>query len=103
VRFELEHPDEPGVKAVYDHDRMIGFFVEIRVHEKPLLAYDNTRSGYRQLQGAINLLVEAEFFSREDVADAHQWLRCLVHEEMPDEDTRRAAEVIENLRRAAAE
>lgn len=81
---------------------MIGFFVEIRVRDKPMLAYDNTRTGYRYLQGALDLLRETGFFTRLDIADAYQWLRFLTHEEVPDEDTRRAAEVIGNMRRAAA-
>jgi hypothetical protein len=103
VRFELEHPNEDYVKAVYGHDKVIGFFVEVQVRDKPLLAYDSTRSGYRHLQGAVDLLTEADFFTVVDVANAHQWLRYLMHEEVPDEDTRRAAEVIENMRKAAVE
>lgn len=101
MRFELEHPDEDHVNAVYGHDHAIGFFVEIRVRDKPLLAYDNTHSGYRHLQGALDLLIEAEFFTSVDVTDAHQWLQHFMSAEIPDADSRRAAQVIENMRRAA--
>ncbi len=103
MRYELQHPEEDHVKAVYGFDHAIGFFVEVWVDDAPLLAYDETRSNYRHLEGALDLLAEAEFFSREDVADAHKWLRHLMLDDIPEADTRRAAEVVVNMQRAAAE
>lgn len=93
---------DEDVEAAYGFDHTIGFFVEIRSDGKAVSAYDSSRPDYRHLQGALDFFVNAGFFTRLDVADAHQWLRFLTYEEIADPKTKRAAEVITNLRRGAA-
>ena len=99
MKFTIEHPDVPGITAEYGWDHVIGFFVEIHglggTHE-----YDAVHPGYGHLDGALQYLARAGFFSTDKLHDA---LGLLIHrtpDEMP-EQLARVAVVVVNFKTAA--
>ncbi len=96
----LRHPTARKRTATYGFDRAVGFFVNIERKDMLIAEYDRLRPGYDELNGALRFLVEHGFLQAADIDEAVRLSPVLLPEEM-EPGAGRAAEVIENLRRAA--
>lgn len=105
MRFTISHPSEPRTRALYGHDHTdLGFWCEVRHRGRLLGAYDGLRvpGGQTSIQGVLDLLVEHGVLGPDDIYQAMAELPHRTAADIPDQDVRRAATVIENLRSAAA-
>ncbi|HZZ83931.1 MAG TPA: hypothetical protein VFE30_05300 [Anaeromyxobacteraceae bacterium] len=100
MRNVLKHPTARKRTATYGFDRAVGFFVNIEREGMLIAEYDRLRPGYGELNGALRLLVEQGFLQAADIDEAVRLCPVLLPAEM-EPGAGRAAEVIENLRRAA--
>ena len=105
MRFRLEHPSEPHVKAVYGLDVHIGWWIEVRARGRPLESRDAlaTTAGENTVNDILDTLVSRGFL---DADDLHQAMVELPHHDaahIDDPAVKRAATVITNLRTAASE
>ena len=106
MRFKIKHPQDTSLGAAYGWDRALGYFVDIRPHEAqgiPRVEYDAVSDGYdhqRPLRGALEVLVEHGFISRDDLESALDLMRYADPEEL-EAPVRRCAEVVENFKSAA--
>lgn len=103
AQFRLRHPTDPQGSAHYGWDGVIGWFVELRRSGRVVGCYDALKPGYdaeRPLEGALQTLVDAGFFSHDDIGEAVMRGEEELPEDMP-EPIRRVAYVIRNFRVAA--
>ena len=98
---KIDHPTKPDVHALYGWDRTVEFFVTVFEDARRIAEYDRVNPGYRDMQGALEVLAEHGFFEPEDIAVAGQQLAYLMPEDFDDPSLRRCAEVIVQLRRDA--
>lgn len=103
MRFDVQHPSDPTVRAEVGLDHAVGFFITTYKGRRVVRQYDALHRGYNGLPGLLAALVAHGFFTEDDVLLARQELAHRGAGEVEDRDVRRAAEVIENLRAAAAE
>jgi len=98
---------DPGVVVAVGWDRVLGFWADVRRPSQPPLFYDATTTddGTTSIAGVLNTLIEAEVCSRENVAEAEQWLSAGDMDDIPARlvGVRAAAEVIVHLREAAGQ
>jgi hypothetical protein len=74
-RFRIDHPPRKNVHAIYGHDPVLGFFVDVFMNgrDKPIASYDFFQPAFnraRPLMGCLDFLVEQEFFTADDLEDA---------------------------------
>jgi len=106
MRFKIEHPQDTSLGAAYGCDRALGYFVDIRPNESlgiPRVEYDAVSDGYdhqRPLRGALEVLIEYGFISREDLESALELVRYMDPEDMAA-PARRCAEVVANFKSVA--
>ena len=106
MRFKIKHPQDTSFGAVYGWDRALGYFVDIRRHRAlgiPRVEYDAVSDSYdhqRPLRGALDVLVEHRFITRDDLESALNSRQYMDPKEM-EEPVRRCAEVVENFKSAA--
>ena len=105
MRFTLDHPSTPHVRAAYGWDHALGFWIEVRRRGRLLEAHDALREagGVTSVRDILDALVAHGFVTEDAVAEAMTWLPHRDAAEIQDPDVRRAAEVIERLRGAASE
>jgi hypothetical protein len=75
TRFRLDHPTRVGVHAIYGHDPVLAFFVDVmrEGRDKPLASYDTwhpTFNRERPLLGCVDFLASEGFFTRDKLNDA---------------------------------
>ena len=105
MRFTLRHPTDTSMRAVLGHDRTaLGFFLEVRRAGRIVVAYDGLRvAGGSSISGVLSRLTQYGVVTKDDVGEAWSTLAHMDVADITDPDTRRAAEVIEQLRAAASE
>lgn len=101
-RFGLDHPTDKGLRAVYGLDRAIGFFGEVTCGKRLVEEYDRLHPPYDDKRGLLAFLAKHGFFTPRQVQEALRQSAWALPGEMEPE-LRRVAEVLENLRAAAAE
>lgn len=95
--------DDQKYQILYGWDRQIGFFCSVFVNQVRLIEYDNLQPGYNHLAGFLAVLTSSGVFSIETVQESVQLLPiidCL--QDIEDLETRRVAEIISNLKKAAS-
>lgn len=97
----VEHPTKLNVYALYGWDRALEFFVTVFEATRRVAEYDRVNPGYRDMQGALEVLAEHGFFEPEDIALAGQQLAHFMPEDFEEPSLRRCAEVIVGFRRTA--
>lgn len=104
MRLRIGHPSRARMTAVVGHDHAIDWFAEIRNKGKVVYEFDAVSAGEATtLQEVLDALVEYGFFSE---ATLHAALEELPHHlvaEIADPAIRRVAEIVEQLRSAAAD
>jgi len=106
MRFKIKHPRNTSLVAAYGWDRALGYFVDIRPHKAqgiPRVEYDAVSDSYdhqRPLRGALEVLIEHGFMTRDDLEAALTSMQHMDSEEM-EAPQRRCAEVVENFKSAA--
>jgi hypothetical protein len=106
VRFRLDHPTDPELRAEYGFDPtpLVQWFVEIFLapRVKPLATYDALHRCDRDqpLLGALRFLVEQTFVSGEDLDAAIEAFGAPYRVRL-SRSARKALEVIENLKAAS--
>ena len=102
MRFEMLHPSE-NAEATYGFDPFLLFFVEVMKGSIVVEQCDALHADGR-LEGVLRVLVRHGFLDDMDVVLAHD---ALAHtrdwSRIEDLGVRRAAEVLDGLRRAADE
>ncbi len=102
MRFEMMHPNNTGLTAVFGFDLFLSHFVEVTNGDRIVEEYDALH-GDGRLEGVVRVLVAHGFLVEEDVALAHEALAHSYWPDIEDLGLRRAAEVLSNLRAAADE
>lgn len=105
VRFTLQHPTDPSIRATYGWDYALGFWVEVRRRGRLLEARDALREagGVTSVNTVIETMISHGFVTEEDIDQAMTWLPHGCPASIEDPAVRRAAEVVSNLRQNAAE
>lgn len=98
---KIEHPTKPNVHALYGWDRALEFFVTVFEGARCVAEYDRVNPGYRDMQGALELLAEHGFFESEEIALAGRQLEHFMPDDFEDPSLKRCAEVIVEFRRTA--
>lgn len=101
-RFVVKHPTDRKRRASYGIDRALGYFAEVRLGERIVAEYDRLHPPYSDKQGLVAFLVGHGFFSAAEVGLAHSASAHTLPSEM-EPNLRLAAEVLEDLRAAAAD
>ena len=100
MRYELRHPRNQGLVAVYGWDRNLSWWVEVRDRERLQVSYDALDPGDTSPRGVIDVLVEHDFLTTDSLNRAATALQDTFVEDIRDPMTTRAAEVIVNLKKA---
>ncbi|AWV88727.1 hypothetical protein [Bradymonas sediminis] len=100
MRFELQHPDAPHLRAEYGCDEGAGFFFAIYARQEIYRGYDISREDSRALERVLNALVAHGFVTRTSVEEAEYWLQYYWVDEIENPAARRSARIIVNLMRA---
>ena len=103
--MEVVHPTDPTLDALLGWDRLLGYFVEVRIRGHRRYEYSDLvlDEGQTSLQGQLNLLAGQGFFTAYEVAEAHRLL--VVVDDINDIDNPgvlTAARVIAAVKEAAA-
>lgn len=74
-RSRIDHPTRANVHAIYGHDPVIGFFVDVHRdgRDKPIASYDIWHPSFnreRPLMGCLDFFVAEGFFTADDLEDA---------------------------------
>ena len=103
MTFEIEHPTKPGIKARYGWSPYHGgFLVEVCVGQNVLRYSPITTESETTLRGALDVLVENEFTTWDDIYAAAKHLQLYLVEEIDDSEIRIAATIIENFKLGAS-
>ena len=103
MRFEMEHPTDPDVTAAYGFDRTVDYFCTIEAKDKVIDDYDRLTDPENNLVGILRVLHRHGFIVDEcspEAALTHLRHIMSVDEIEDDDDVKRAAEVILNVRGA---
>ena len=101
MRFEIRHPTRAAWLAVYGHNPTLGWFCTLYQDRRIVVAYSARTAPRNRMAGVLWLHVHHGYFEAGSVAQAYDLLQvvdCL--EDIEDHDIRRAAEVIQNLKKA---
>ena len=103
MRFEMEHPSEPDTTAAYGFDRTVEYFCTVERKDKVIEDYDRLTDPENNLVEILKVLYKHGFI--EDECSPEMALNHLRHvmsadEIEDDDDVKRAAEVILNVRGA---
>ncbi len=105
MRFTITHPTDTTLRAVYGWDHALGFWIDVRRRGRLQEARDALREagGVTSVGDILATLVAHSFLDEDNVHEAMSMLAHVDATDIEDPDERRAAEVIERLRRAGAE
>jgi hypothetical protein len=97
-RHRIDHPTRKNVHAIYGHDPVLGFFVDVFIErrEKPIASYDTWHPSFnraRPLHGCLDFLAAEGFFTGDDLEDA------LAHVQDDTRVPKRLARVVEVIER----
>jgi hypothetical protein len=100
-RHRIDHPTRNHVHAIYGHDAVIGFFVDVFIEnrEKPIASYDffqPTFNRERPLMACLDFLVSEGFFTADDLEDALVYLQ----DGSPKPRDMRVVEIVMNMKLA---
>ena len=103
MRFTIQHPSTPHVKAHYGWDEHLGFWVEVRDRGRLACSLDAlSRPSGTTINMALAVLVKRQFFTSQDIEDAMTLAHLSVDEMDASRGVKLATETIGNLRSAAA-
>lgn len=105
MRHPIQHPTQPQNRAVFGFDHVLGWFVDVEVKGRIVESYAGAPGQLTStLAGALRCLVRHGFLDNDSIAAAQQQLAHVADlDEIDDEDTRRAAEVLLAAKRVAGE
>jgi hypothetical protein len=74
-RFRVDHPIRDHIHAIYGHDPVLGFFVDVFMEgrDKPLAAFDHFSPAFNRAQpllGCLDFMVTEGFFTGDDLESA---------------------------------
>ncbi len=101
MRFRIGHPTEPGVFARYGWSRGIGWFAQVWQGARLVEDYDDLDPGDSTVAGILRVLARHGFIHTEAVVEAAQLVQVADLDDIEQGPTRRAAEVLVNLKLAA--
>ena len=103
MNHTLLHPTLPNQRADYGWDRALGFFVQLYCDGVPTRSTDRLQADHdheRPLKGALDVLVEADFTTWDDLTAARGMAAVMPIEALPA-DIARAATIVLHFRAAA--
>ena len=103
MRYTIQHPTKPNVKAIYGWDEHLGFWAEVRERGRLVCSLDAlTRPSGTTINMVLAVLVKRQLFTNLDIHAAMTLSHLAVEEMYAGRGVKLAAEVIGNLRSAAA-